>query len=177
MSNLTEKTVIHQGRFLTYAKRASGWEYVERNNATGIVGIVAVTPDNNLLVISHLSPPHGKYSYELPAGLSGDTPGQENETLSTAAARELMEETGYEADELKLLCQGATSAGMSNEVVSLYRAIGVRKVAAGGGVEGEDITIHEVPLDSAEQWLDDKVKTGCVVDLKIYAALYFAKRS
>ena len=174
MSNLTDKTVIHKGRFLTYAKRENGWEFVERNNVSGIVGIVAVTPDRKMLVISHVSPPHAKEAYELPAGLAGDTPGQEDESLPTAAARELMEETGYEATELKFLCHGATSAGMSNEVVSLYRAIGVKKIAAGGGVEGENITVHEVPLDSAVDWLAEKIKAGCVVDMKIYAALYFA---
>ena len=42
-------------------------------------------------------------------------------SLSNAARRELLEETGWEASEVKLLLQGPTSAGMSTEMIAFCR--------------------------------------------------------
>ena len=72
---------------------------------------------------------------DLPAGLAGDGPGTEE--LVTAARRELLEETGYDARRLTLLAHAPTSPGLTTEVVSFFRAAGLKKVAAGGGIEGE----------------------------------------
>ena len=105
-----EVTVIAQGRFIRLVKRGH-WEYVERNKVSGIVGLVAVTPDRKILLIEHFNTPFGKQSIELPAGLAGDVAGQEGETLDTAAFRELMEETGYAADKLSYLATGTSSLG------------------------------------------------------------------
>jgi ADP-ribose pyrophosphatase len=135
---------------------------------------VAVTPDRKLILIDHFNPPFARRSIELPAGLVGDVAGQEGEAIGDAASRELMEETGYSAERMTYLATAATSSGMSTEQVSLFRAEGVKKVAAGGGVEGEAITVQEIPLDGVREWLAARVREGCVVDMKIYAAMYFA---
>ena len=55
-----------------------------------------------------------------PAGLAGD--GDDKETLETAARRELLEETGYAADKLERLVTTSSSAGMTNEVVTVSLA-------------------------------------------------------
>ena len=34
--------------------------------------------------------------------------------------------------------------------------------------------VHEVPLDKAAAWLGERVKQGKLIDLKVYAGLYFA---
>jgi ADP-ribose pyrophosphatase len=171
-------SVVAQGRFIRLVKRGN-WEFVERVRKEGmpikaIVGVVAVTPDRRLILIDHFNPPFAKRSIELPAGLVGDVAGQEGEAIGDAASRELMEETGYSAERMTFLAIAATSSGLCTEQVSLFRAEGVTKVAAGGGVEGENITVREVPLDEARGWLAARVREGCVVDMKIYAALYFA---
>jgi ADP-ribose pyrophosphatase len=172
-SGPAEVTVVAQGRFIRMVKRGT-WEFVERNKVANIVGLVAVTPQRRLLLIEHFNPPFAKPSIELPAGLVGDVAGLEGETLPDAATRELLEETGYAADNLVFLAKAATSSGLCTEQVSLFRAVGVKKVAAGGGVDNENITVHEVPLDEAPTWLADHVRRGWVVDMKIYAALFFA---
>jgi hypothetical protein len=41
-------TVLADGKYLRLVRRR-GWEYVERRNITGIVGIVAVTDDGKLV--------------------------------------------------------------------------------------------------------------------------------
>lgn len=173
MPESSDITVIAQGRFIRLVKRGT-WEFVERNKISGIVGLVAVTPDRKLLLIQHFNPPFAKESIELPAGLVGDMAGQEGETLDAAAFRELLEETGYQAEKLVYLATGSSSSGLCTEQISLFRAIGMKKIGPGGGVEGENITVHEVPLDQAKEWLGKRREEGCVVDMKIYSALYFA---
>ena len=151
-----------------------GWEYVERNAATGIVVIVAVTSDDRLLLVEQFRPPVAARVLELPAGLAGDVAGHEQEALASAARRELLEETGYEATEWTLLGQGPPSAGLSSEVVSFFRASGLRRAGPGGGDENEAITLHEVSLSSLDGWLRERSQAGILVDPKIHAGLRLA---
>jgi ADP-ribose pyrophosphatase len=58
--------------------------------------------------------------------------------------------------------------------VSLYRAHGVRKQGEGGGVGGEDITVHVVPRGALREWLRAKEGDGVLIDLKV--GLYFLAR-
>jgi len=62
---------------------------------------------------------------------------------------------------------------VTNEVITLFLAEGLTKVADGGGDETEDIHIHEVPLDGIHQWLEDRRREGKMLDLRIYTGLYF----
>jgi ADP-ribose pyrophosphatase len=72
---------------------------------------------------------------------------------------------------------GAAAGGLSSEVVTLFLASGLKRVHKGGGVAGENITVHEVPLSRADKWLASKAKAGLLVDPKIYGALYFIEKS
>ena len=66
------------------------WESVERVNCSGIVGMVPLTDDGDVILIKQFRPPVNGYVIELPAGLCDI-----GETLEDAARRELIEETGY----------------------------------------------------------------------------------
>jgi hypothetical protein len=46
----------------------------------------------------------------------------------------------------------------------------------GGGDATEDIRVHEVPVDSVLAWLGAQEVHGVLVDLKVYAALYFCQK-
>ena len=109
---------------------------------TGIVAIIAVTDDGKLLLVEQDRPPVGRRVIELPAGLAGDENGAEHEDLATAARRELREETGYDAAEMVRVAAGPPSAGMTDEVITLFRARGLRKVDDAGGVGSEQITLN-----------------------------------
>jgi 8-oxo-dGTP pyrophosphatase MutT (NUDIX family) len=87
-------TSVYEGRHLSMFNRG-GWEYAKRNTARPAVGIVAVTDDGKVVLVEQHRPPVGRNVIELPAGLSGDIAGSEEETLLEAAQRELLEETGY----------------------------------------------------------------------------------
>ena len=167
-------TLVAEGRYLCLLDRG-GWEFVERKNTTGIVVLVAVTEDRRLLLVEQWREPVGSRVLELPAGLAGDVAGAEDEALATAARRELLEETGYEASDLELLMVAPSSPGLTSETYTFFRASGLAKVAAGGGDASEDIVVHEVPLDGVEAWLQARAAEGFLIDLKVYAGLLFAR--
>jgi ADP-ribose pyrophosphatase len=163
--------ILGEGRHLRLVRRR-GWEYAERANAVAIVVIVAVTPEGRLLFTEQHREPVGGPVIELPAGLVGDRPGEADEDLATAARRELREETGYDAGEVRPLAAGPPSAGLSSEIVTFILAADLRRVGAGGGDEHEAITVHEVPLAAVSDWLAGQGRAGRLVDPKVYAGLY-----
>ncbi|MCB1207142.1 MAG: NUDIX hydrolase [Verrucomicrobiae bacterium] len=170
----TDETV-HEGRFLSYRRTSRGWEYVSRTNAKGCVAILAETEDRRILLVEQMRPPVGRRVIELPAGLAGDIPLQEDEPLLVAARRELKEETGYEAKHWIPLLEGTSSAGMTDELVTIYYATGLVRMTEGGGVHGEDIRLHHVHRDDVLQWCRDRESEGMRVDFKIFAALFLAR--
>ncbi len=172
MDRSTEKKVVWTGRHLDLVVRGR-WEYVERKNITGIVGIVPVTDDGKLILIEQYRPPVDSRVIELPAGLVGDIPGQADEAFETAARRELIEETGYQAGRMRRLFSGPISAGISNEQITFFLATDLKKIAPGGGDDSEEITVHEVPLDEIPTWLLDRQEQGLLIDLKVYSVLPF----
>lgn len=165
---------IAEGKHMRLVRRGR-WEYAERRVASGAVVIIAITREQNLILIEQFRVPVNQRVIELPAGLVGDLEDMADEDGADAAGRELIEETGYQAKSVKLLTRGPISAGFGNEMIALYRATGVKKIAAGGGVEGENILVHEVPLASVTAWLKRKAKAGLLIDPKVYAGLFFAQ--
>jgi ADP-ribose pyrophosphatase len=167
------RRVLAEGRFARLVAQ-DGWEWVERTNVAGAVVIVAVTEDGRLILVQQYRIPMAQPVIEMPAGLAGDLAGSEQEELAEAARRELLEETGYEAAQMEYLAAGPASAGLSNEVYTLFLAARARRVGPGGGDSAENIQVHLVPLDEVPQWLEERRRQGLLVDPRIYAGLFFA---
>jgi ADP-ribose pyrophosphatase len=165
--------VVAQGRYLTFLDDA-GWEYVTRPHVRGIVVIVPITAEGRLVLVEQYRTAVHKRVIELPAGMVGDADERRAESMADAAARELEEETGYAAAEMKFLFEGPIAVGVSDEEVSFFHARGLTRVGPGGGDETEDITVHEVPLDELAPFFAAKQEQGLGVDPKIYAGLYLA---
>ncbi|GAB2660231.1 NUDIX hydrolase [Arenimonas aestuarii] len=164
-----QPVVMCEGKYLRLVK-SGHWEYAERTNAGSAVIVIAVTPERKLLFVEQFRIPLGAPTIEMPAGLVGDL--DEADTMEEAAKRELLEETGWRADEVKVLMVGPTSSGMSNELIAFVRARGLTRVNAGGGDATEDITVHEVPVDEAPRWLAGKMAAGYSMDPKLWAGLW-----
>jgi ADP-ribose pyrophosphatase len=64
---------------------------------------------------------------------------------------------------------------LTDEVVTLILAKDLRHVGAGGGVAGERITVHVIPVATAEAWLAARAAAGGLIDHKIWAALWFSR--
>ena len=164
---------LHTSKFLALIKEGH-WEYVDRVNATGAALILAITPEQKILLVEQYRIPVHARTIELPAGIIGDEPGSSNESHAEAARRELLEETGCDAEQIEALTTGAACSGITSERVTLFRASGLRRRGKGGGVAHEDIVVHEVPLAEVVSWLEAKAKTGVLIDPKVYAGLFFA---
>src|SRR4029079_18057104 len=146
--------------------------FVERPSQAGVVIIVATTAADELVVIEQHRPALSRWILELPAGLVGDD--RPDESLLEAAGRELVEETGWQADQLQIVTSGATAPGLSSEVVTFVRARGLKKVGSGGGVGGEQIRVHQVPLSQVRGWLEQQSRAGLMVSVQLYAGLWLA---
>lgn len=81
------------------------------------VAMLALTPDDQVLINREYRVGINAESFALPAGLMdpGEEPG-------TAAKRELEEETGYLAVDISEMCAIRSSEGMTDEVVHLMLA-------------------------------------------------------
>ena len=167
-----ERKIVWEGKHVRVIK-CGRWEYAERTKATAGVVIVALTPENKLLLTEQHRVPVGKNVIELPAGLAGDEQDASEEFL-VAAKRELREETGFEATHWQQLASGPCTAGLSNEIVVFFHARELRSVGSGGGSENEKITVHSVALSELSGWLARKEREGCLVDPKIFSGLYLS---
>lgn len=165
-------TIRYSGKHLEFRETTAGWEYVTRACAKGCVAILAITDDKQVVLTEQYRPPVGCRVIELPAGLAGDIPLQEDEPLETAARRELKEETGYVAKKWQKLLDCPSSAGMTNEVNTIFHASEMTRMTLGGGDQHENITVHMVDLKDVTTWCLDRQAEGKMVDFKIFAALH-----
>jgi ADP-ribose pyrophosphatase len=168
--------ILWQGRHLDAVARGR-WEFVRRRGSSGVVGIVPITDDGRLVLVEQFRPPIARPSIELPAGLVGDSPDLQGESLIVAARRELHEETGYEARRMTFLGEAYSSPGLSDELVTLMLAGGLSKTGDGGGDDTEEITVHEVALGEVYDYLARRFQAGAAIDFKIYAGLYLAEHA
>jgi ADP-ribose pyrophosphatase len=161
----------YHGRYLDLLER-DGWEFASRSNASGVVVIVALTGEGEIVLVEQYRKPVRASVIELPAGLVGDL-NDPDESILDAAQRELEEETGFRAGHMELLMTCPSSAGMSDEVITFVLATGLQRVGPGGGDASEDIEVAVVPLDRIDDWLARQQVAGKPMDPKIYAALYW----
>lgn len=160
--------VIGRGRFLTLCTQGR-WEQARRTTG-GAVGIIAVDGEHLLLVEQH-RPAVNTTVIEIPAGLIGDE-GDPAASPQQTAARELAEETGYTAGDWQLVADGPPSAGLADERVWIYLARRLRRVGPGGGVGGEDITVHRVALAELQPFLRRARQRGALIDPKVLTAMF-----
>jgi len=158
---------VWEGKYLA-VKRRGKWEYVSRTRGIRAAVILAVD-DGQVILVEQYRVPLGRNCLELPAGLVGDE--TQGEKAEAAAIRELEEETGYRAEAMTDLGRYFSSPGMVSEGFDLLRAEGLTKVGQGGGVDGENILVHRVPLGDVPAFVAAKRAEGCAIDVKLLLLL------
>lgn len=165
---------LYEGKYLAL-KREGRWEYAVRPNARGAAFILALTEAQEIVLVEQYRVPLHARCIELPAGIIGDEAAFAEEGIESAALRELEEETGFRGSRAEVLLSGPVAAGMSSEILHLIRIHGLERVHGGGGVEGEDITVHVVPLAGIRAWLERQGRDGKWIEPRVYAGLWFAQ--
>ena len=165
---------LAEGTYLGLYKQGT-WEFAKRPNSTACVGILPILNRESIILIEQFRIPTQSKVIEIPAGLAGDELEFADESLAETAKRELIEETGYSGKITPLLIS-PTSAGMTPELTHLFAATELTKVNEGGGVHGEDIISHIVPLTELDSFLTEKQHQGYHIDFKIHASLWVAKQ-
>lgn len=168
---MIEKTIssqsIYEGRIikvrveeveLPNGKTASR-EIVHHN---GAVAVLAVTNEDKIVLVRQYRKPMDQIILEVPAGkLEGD------EDPKACAERELIEETGFKAKDMKRIASFYTSPGFSDELVHLYRG---RGLTAGEAQPDEDefVEVLYISLPEAKKYIE----TGEIKDAKTIMAIY-----
>ena len=165
--NLPEQ--IHwQGKYIV-AKTRGRWEYVSRARGIRAAVIIAIDPEDHVILVEQYRVPLGRACIELPAGLIGDETAGEDPI--EAAARELEEETGYRAGRIEVLGEFHSSPGMVSESFTLLRAHDLVLVGPGGGTESEQITVHRVPRNDLPTFIAERRALGDAMDVKLLLLL------
>jgi ADP-ribose pyrophosphatase len=124
----------------------------------GAVVVLPLTDKKEVVLVRQYRHPTGEILLELPAGKR-----DQGEEPLTCARRELEEETGYRASELKVLTSFYTSPGFCDELIYLVLARGLARGKACPD-EGDFIDELTIPLDEAVRMvLDGEIrdaKTG-----------------
>ena len=162
-----EAEIVWEGKYLAVRKRGS-WEYVSRTRSISAAVILAID-EGRVVLVEQYRVPLGRNCLELPAGLIGDE--EEGEAVQSAAIRELEEETGYRAERMTELGYFYSSPGMVSEGFCLLRAEGLTRTGEGGGVEGENIVVHLVPVDEVAAFVAAKRAEGCAIDVRMLLLL------
>lgn len=129
--------------------------------AARAVGVVALTPADEVVLVGQHRYTLDAWSWEIPEG--GADPG---ETPLDAARRELREETGYEAATWREVFAFATSNSVTDETGVAFLATGLRPGVASPDPT-EALEVRLVPLGEALAMID----RGEITDLISVAAL------
>ncbi|MGX9133774.1 NUDIX domain-containing protein [Rummeliibacillus sp. JY-2-4R] len=135
----------------------------------GAVAIIPITSEGKIVMVEQFRKPLEKSIIEIPAGKL--EPGEKPEFT---ALRELEEETGYGATELELIQSFATSPGFADEIIHLFAAKNLFKIAQPKDLdEDEFVELMEVSIEEAEQL----VKEQRIYDAKTILAIMWAKNN
>ena len=133
----------------------------------GAVCVIPVTENNEVIVERQYRYPLDRVILEIPAGKL-DSP---NEDRLSAIQRELMEETGYTADEWTEIGDFHPAPAYSDEYITMYMARGLHKGKRHLD-EDEFLDVYTVPLKD----LVKDVMNGSISDAKTQVCILKAAR-
>jgi 8-oxo-dGTP pyrophosphatase MutT (NUDIX family) len=112
--------------------------------SAGFAAVVAVTEGGGVVLVRQWRQPVEGFTMELPGGGV-----EEGEDPREAVRRELLEETGYRAEDLSHLVSVHTSPGRATEVCHLFRCRAVRILPGPRPEPTEFVSAVELPLSEA----------------------------
>ncbi|WP_448136946.1 NUDIX hydrolase [Sphingobacterium siyangense] len=129
------------------------------------VNMIGITEQNELLVIKQYRHGAGIISLEIPAGTT-----EEGEDPKNAAVREMLEETGYQFDQIEEIAKLYANPATSGNITYTYLMTGGKKVQEQALDEHEEIDVYRIPLEEAKSMLlDNKFSQALHASALFYA--------
>lgn len=178
--------ILYETKYLTFKSvergDKAGWVYVTRDNAKNIVAILPVIKkddeDEVLFLITNRPPLEAegiaKFSVEIPAGLVGDE--VENETTLDAMKKELLEETGLVADEIKICVNKVSSSGgLTDETTTIGIATITDSTLKSTPVSDGGVILNRIYVKKSDirKFLIESEEKGYAISSQTLAALYY----
>ncbi len=113
------------------------------------VNVIALTKEKQVVLIEQFRHGSEEIILEIPGGMI-----DENEDREVAARRELLEETGYTADEFVYLGKSRPNPAIQNNWIYHYAALNCEQTGATDFDEHESVTTKLVPLAAIENLIE-----------------------
>ncbi|MHB1179558.1 MAG: NUDIX hydrolase [Daejeonella sp.] len=110
------------------------------------VNVVALTEDNQVILVRQYRHAAGEEILELPGGVM-----EKGESPEQAARRELLEETGYEFDKVEFLSELYANPATATNKTHCFLATGGKKTSEQNLDRGEEIIIELVSLTELKE--------------------------
>ena len=168
-AKINDRKIIHRGRVYNLIREnvtldngvVTDMEFVEHPGATAIIPMLN---ESRIILLKQYSHALRKYIWEIPAGTIDP-----QESVINCAKRELIEETGYSAEQWQKLGEMTPVPGYSDERIHIYLATDL--LPAGQNLDRDEIiNVHEIEFDEAMEM----VKTGEIQDAKSITGLFLA---
>lgn len=137
-------------------------EKIEKNNNKESVIIISITKDNKFILVVQ-NRVNELVSVEFPSGYIED-----NETLESAAKRELKEETGYISNDIIILGSYRAQLGIDSSLVNIVLARNCKKTSDQMLSESEYINHDEFTFEELSMLVDKNIIFGCGNRLAFY---------
>ncbi len=171
MKEMLKKTnIVHQGLFMDIyeddvilpTNKLGKRIYIKHPGGSGIL---AMTPDNRVILVKQFRYAIQQYIIEIPAGKHD----LDDDPLLTAK-RELAEETGYTSDEMSFLTSIYPTPGYSNEIITIYLAKNAYEMPM--KIKGDDDEFIRVLFYNQED-VKSLLASDQIIDAKTLIALHY----
>ncbi len=132
------------------------------------INVIPLTAEGNVVFIHQFRHGTAEVTLEIPGGLVDASDPSPAET----ARRELLEETGYEVDEIIHIGTVDPNPAFLNNRCYTFLALGARKTQETQFDASEDIAVEEIPLADVE----DMINNGRIRHSLVVTAFYHLER-
>ena len=168
-AKIFDRQILHRGRVYNLIREnvtldngvTTDMEFVEHPGATAIIPML---DESRIILLKQYRHALRKYIWEIPAGTIDP-----QESVINCAKRELIEETGYSAEQWQKLGEMTPVPGYSDERIHIYLATDL--LLAGQNLDKDEIiNIHEIEFNEALEM----VNAGKIQDAKSITGLFLA---